>query len=284
MNTFEIVAGLLAMGLAVAAAVQLTRSAADRRLAQEARVELLRAAVPLPDRFGPALVADLPEPARRFFNFAIQPGARLSTVVEIRMGGELSLGSKQGPEYRPMRAEQVLAPPHGLVWQVKVGRGAMRLSGSDGMTANRSWTRFWLLRLVPVVRVGGDADHLRSSFARVVAEAAFWAPAFLLPRPGVSWTALDQDTARATVAHGGLQQEVEIRVDASGRPVWVSMPRWSNANPERVFRVQPFGGELSDFRDVSGYRLPFRVDGGNFFGTADYFPFYRARVTSIQFH
>jgi hypothetical protein len=87
----------------------------------------------------------------------------LTNVVEIRVDGELSVGSKQHPDYQPMRAEQVLAAPHDLVWQVLMGRGAMRLEGSDGMVADRSWTRFWLWRLVPLVRAGGDADHLRSS-------------------------------------------------------------------------------------------------------------------------
>jgi hypothetical protein len=116
----------------------------------------------------------------------------------------------------------------------------------------------------------------------VVAEAAFWTPAFLLPRPGVAWSAVDADTARATVTHADLVQQVDIRVAPDGQPLWVCIPRWSNANPERVFRVQPFGGELSDFRTVDGYRLPFRVEGGNFFGTDDYFPFYRARVTEVR--
>lgn len=228
------------------------------------------------------MVAGLPEPARRFFLFAIEPGARLGTVVEITMEGELSLGTKQDPKYQPMRAEQLLAAPHGLVWRVRTGSGAMRAEGSDGMVGNRSWTRFRLLALVPLARAGGDIDHLRSSFGRVVAEAAFWSPAALLPRDGVEWTALDADTARATVTYRGMRQHVDIRVDAKGQPLWVRMPRWSNANPEGVYREQPFGGEVSDFRSVQGFRVPFRVDGGNFFGTPDYFPFYRARVVAVR--
>jgi hypothetical protein len=38
-------------------------------------------------------------------------------------------------------------------------------------------------------------------------------------------------------------------------------------------REQPFGGYLSDFREVNGYRLPMRVEGGNLIGTGDYLPF-----------
>jgi hypothetical protein len=160
----------------------------------------------------------------------------------------------------------------------------MRISGSDGMVGTRSWTRFWLFGLIPVARAGNDKDHLRSSFGRVVAEAAFWTPAFLLPRPGVAWSEVDMDTARATIVHQDMVQAVDIRVGPNGQPLWVRMPRWSNANADKVFRTQPFGGELSDFRAVSGYRIPFRVEGGNFFGTEDYFPFYQARVIEVTLH
>jgi hypothetical protein len=278
------VPGLLLLAGATVTAIQIRKWLADQREAAEAWTRLARARIPLAERLDPATLAGLPEPARRLFTYSILPGARLGAVVELRMEGELSLGTRNDPKYRPMRADQVLAPPHGLVWRVKVGRGLARVSGSDGMVPERSWTRFWLMRLIPVVRAGGDPDHLRSSFGRVVAEAAFWAPAFLLPRAGVSWSALDADTARATVTHAALTQEVDIRVDPDGRPLWVSMLRWTNANTDGVFRLQPFGGELADFREVSGYRLPFRVDGGNGFGTSDYFPFYRARVLRIDVH
>lgn len=57
--------------------------------------------------------------------------------------------------------------------------------------------------------------------------------------------------------------------------------RWSNANPEKIYRLQPFGGELSDFRDVQGFRLP--VKAGNMFGTDEYFVFFKAAVTAIRF-
>jgi hypothetical protein len=254
----------------------------DERAAAAAWAALAAAPSGAPERFDPSSVSDLPEPARRFFGYAILPGAPLGAVAEIEMTGELGLGTKEAPGYRPMRARQILSAPHGLVWKVEAGSGPMRISGSDGMVGDRSWTRFWLAGLVPVVRAGGSRDHLRAAFGRVVAETAFWAPAALLPQNGVSWEAVDENTARATVNHRGLTQTVDVRVDAEGRPLWVTISRWTDANPEKVFRLQPFGGSLSDFREVGGFRLPFHVEGGNFFGTMDYFPFYRAAVQEIQ--
>ena len=104
-----------------------------------------------------------------------------------------------------------------------------------------------------------------------------------MPGPGVSWSAVDEDTARVTVRHGNLSQAVDVTVASDGRPVVASFQRWSNANPDKVHRLQPFGATLSDFREVGGYRLPFRVEAGNLFGTDDYFPFFLAEVTAIRF-
>ncbi len=41
----------------------------------------------------------------------------------------------------------------------RAGRGLMTLSGSD----SECWTRFWLMRLLPVARMGGNPDHTRSA-------------------------------------------------------------------------------------------------------------------------
>jgi hypothetical protein len=94
---------------------------------------------------------------------------------------------------------------------------------------------------------------------------------------------VDADTARVTISRGELEQAVDITVDAQGRPVEVSFQRWSDANPDKVHRLQPFGAVMSDFREVDGYRLPFRVEAGNMFGTEDYFPFFLADVREIRF-
>jgi hypothetical protein len=231
-----------------------------------------------PPVFSPDMVAGLPEPAQRYFRYAIRDGAPLFRVAEIDMRGQFSLGSKDNPGYQPMEARQILAAPDGFVWTMRT-RGGMPISGSD----SGSWTRFRIFWLIPVARLGGDPDHTRSAYGRYVAEAAFWTPAALLPGPGIRWDTIDDDSARVTVRHGDLEQAVDIRVDPEGRPTAVSFQRWSDANPQRVHRLQPFGGYLSDFREVQGYRLPHRVEAGNMFGTEDHFPFFLAEVTEIRF-
>jgi hypothetical protein len=228
-----------------------------------------------PARFDPAMVSTLPEAARRYFAYTIAPGTPLYTVAEIDMKGAFSL---KPPEYLHMDAHQILAPPYGFVWKLTLS-GKINASGSD----SDSWTRFRILGLLPVARRGGDADHTRSAFGRCVIEAVFWTPAALLPGPDIKWEGVSGNVARVTVTKGELKQSVDVTVDNEGKPVSVSMMRWSNANPQKQFKLQPFGGTLSDFQKVDGFRLPFRVEGGNMFGTKEYFPFYKAEVTAIRF-
>ncbi|GAA3958072.1 DUF6544 family protein [Allohahella marinimesophila] len=124
---------------------------------------------------------------------------------------------------------------------------------------------------------------MEAADGRYAAEAVVWSPAALLPGPGITWAAVDDDTAHVTIRHGDLSQAVDVRVDKEGKPVAASFQRWSNANPDKVHRLQPFGAVMSDFREVAGYRLPFHVEAGNMFGTDDYFPFFIANVTAIRF-
>lgn len=232
-----------------------------------------------PPRFTADMLAGLPEPAQRYFSFTIAPGTPLFTVTQIEMEGRFSLGTKDAPNYMDMTATQVLATPEGFVWKMSGGSGLMRMSGSD----SGRWTRFWLAGLVPVARFGGDPDHTRSAYGRYVAEALIWSPAALLPGPSVTWEPLDQNSARVIVRRDTLEQAADVTVGADGRPLEIIFQRWSNANPEGVHRLQPFGGFLSDFRDVAGYRLPFHIEAGNMFGTQAYFPFFIADVTGIIF-
>jgi hypothetical protein len=278
----RILLGLAVLALLVVLAMQIWQWA-DKRQADAISKRLVASAGPATAMFDLAMIADLPEPARRFFTFAIKPGTRLQRVARLQMRGQFGLGDKIDPKYLPMTARQILAAPYGFVWRLKGGAGVMQISGSDGALGEASWTRFWVLRLLPVARAGGNTDHARSAFGRYAAEAVFWTPAALLPQDGVRWEALGDNSARVTVSTDKHSQAVDVTVDEQGRPTQVVFQRWSNANPAKTFQLQPFGGYLSDYREFAGYMLPTKVEAGNFFGTEDYFPFFKVDVTSIDF-
>lgn len=255
----------------------------DRR-ADNSVMAALHASQPTsPQTFSEAMLVGLPEPARRYFRFTIAPGTPLYTVANIEMDGRLSLGTADNPNWMAMNAHQVLGAPDGFLWQPRLSVGGLPMMGSDAALRGTSWTRFWLAGLLPVVRAGGNADHARSAFGRYVGEAAFWTPAALLPGEGVAWEPLGEDSAQVTLSAFGMKQSVELHVDARGAPTRIVFPRWSDANPQKQFQTQPFGGDLSEFETFDGFTVPTVVHAGNFYGMPDYFPFFQVRVTSVTY-
>jgi hypothetical protein len=59
--------------------------------------------------------------------------------------------------------------------------------------------------------------------------------------------------------------------------------RWSNANPEKRFRLQPFGGTMEAEQRSGATPFPARLKVGNHFGTDDYLPFFQAEIVSARY-
>jgi len=238
---------------------------------------------PAKGTYDPSMVADLPEAVQRYFNFMIAPGAPLKTIARIEMRGQFGLGNAEQHNYYPFTATQFNAPPTNFTWSLKTYDTAMSMNGSDMVWDGESWTKFWLLGVFPVARAGGDEDYLRSGVGRMVVEMAAWAPVSLLPQFGVTWEELSPELIRASVKSQGFVQTVDIKIGLNGAPLEFVLPRWSNANPSQTFMLQPFGGIAHDYVTVDGITIVSDVEAGNFFGTIDYFAFFKAQVTKVEY-
>jgi len=230
--------------------------------------------------FEPEMLSGLPELAQKYLCFSIRPGAPLYQAASFSMEGTFSFGP--GKKYQQLRAQQILCAPQGMVWKAKIGSGLGAFSGSDGVQASESWTHFALHDLFPVAEINSDKDHYQAAVGRMLAEAVFWTPAALLLSLPVTWETLGKDTVRAKIQHGSFSIAVDIKLDVGGCPLEACFQRWSNANLDKVYRYQPFGAYLSDFKEFEGITLPTHVEAGNLFGTPEYFPFYKIDVEALQ--
>lgn len=222
----------------------------DRKNTQSLWSDLILNAPTNTEHFDPDSIATLPEPAQRFLLYTIRPGTLLRSTVELEMSGEFSLGTKDQPNYLPMYARQILSPPYGFIWQVSMGKGITGIAGSDAAHPKGSWTRFWLSKLLPVARLGNNNDHRKSSFGRYMSEAIFWLPSSVLPSQNISWQEVNKDKARVTIMYEGMTLSVDITVNEIGQPTIVEFQRWSNANTEEIFRLQPFGATSQILRNL----------------------------------
>ncbi len=283
--TFLKIAGLVLLALILAAAaVGAWVHSRDRARARAVWTALETRHDPAPPLYDPAMVKGLPEVAQRYFARAIAPGTPLHRTVRLEMEGSFIMNGNA----MPMRARQILAPPAGgFVWEAEVGSGLMRFAGSDGYHAPadgavESWTKFWLHGLVPLARTGGTGDHASAALTRVMLESV-WAPASLLPQYGAEWSQIGTDSAEIRFEATLGIEPMQITLDVEGNLLTVQALRWTDANPERVHRLQPFGGRVLEMGRHGGFLIPTRVELGNMYGTEDYAPFFLATITRADY-
>lgn len=228
-----------------------------------------------PEVFDPGMLAGLPEPARRWLVHAIAVGTPLWNTVELRMEGQIRLGT-----WRPFTARQVLTPPSGFIWAARARVAGLPVTGYDRYSGATGEMRWRLLGVVPVMSAGGP-DVARSAAGRLASEAV------LLPRVfrHADWTAGDEpDTAVMCWRPAGAEERTTLRIGADGRLLEAVLQRWGNPDGAPYGR-HPFGVAVEEEATSGGITLPSVLRAGWWWGTdrAAEGEFFRARITSATF-
>ncbi|MEX5717749.1 DUF6544 family protein [Geodermatophilus maliterrae] len=227
------------------------------------------------EAFDPAMVAGLPEPARRWLVHAIAPGTPLWGSVVLTMRGEIRLGA-----WRPFTARQVLAPPRGFIWAANTRLLGLPVAGFDRYSSGSGQMDWRLGGLVPVMAASGS-DVTRSAAGRLAGEMALAPTTFR----AATWApGADQDRTVVTWRIGDEEESAEFRVGPDGRLLEVVVQRWGN--PDGVpFGRHPFGVAIGAEETFDGVTIGSVLRAGWWWGT-DRQPqgeFFRARITGARF-
>lgn len=249
--------GLAASGLFLRA----RRAAEDRRTDRLERS--LLAASSASSRFSEALVANLPEPARRYLCHAIVPGTPLAPAVHLALTGTMTPTPGAAPV--ELTADEVLAPRRGFVWTARARMFGLPVRVQDHYTTNKGGVRVHLLDLIPLPSSAAQDDVARSSRGRLVGEAV-WCPTALVG-PGVRWEAVDAERARFTLAVDGKAVAVTLRVGADGALHEVRLDRWGDVGVTH-FQPIPYGFAVEREDTFDGVTIPTGIRGGWWYGTS----------------
>ena len=244
----------------VGAALGARRLAGDRRF-DHVEQDLIGAAADEPEVFTPGLVADLPEPARRYLRHAIAPGTPLASAVRLRMEGTMT-PSPGGPPVS-LTAEEILAPRRGFVWTAHARLFGLPVRVRDHYYERDGGVHVDVLGLVPMPLGGGEAVT-RSSRGRLIGEAV-WCPT-ALAGPGVTWEAVDADSARFTLEVDGEAVPVTVHVEPDGRLREVTLDRWGDVGVASS-GLLPYGFAVEAEAAFEGITIPTRLRGGWWYGT-----------------
>jgi hypothetical protein len=253
-RTGMVVAGGVAAGSVAALAAgtlrwHRTTARAVRRLAAQASSR---------DAAGAAVysreeLAGLPAPVVRYFEFALQPGQPLIRRARLEQQGVFR--TRADAAWSPFTAtEHFSVWPPAFVWDARIRMlPLLAVRVRDSYLGGEGWTRAAVAGLVSVADQHGTPEMASASLVRYLAEAV-WLPTALLPGGGVSWAAVDDSTARATLADGTTTVSLDVHVGARGEIVRVATVRQRDVAGVPV--PTPWVGHFGDYTQVGGMMIP----------------------------
>jgi len=197
-------------------------------------------------------LAGLPAPVARYFEFALAPGQPMIRRARVEHAGDFAM--RPGAWVPFTSVQHVAVRPPGFVWDASIHMTpgpATRVR--DGYLEGEGSTYGAVAGVVPVVRQRGSPELAAGALMRYLAEAP-WFPTALLPREGVTWTPVDDGTARATLIDRGTTVSVDFRFGARGEIVALSALRYRDVDGRGV--LTPWAAEWSRYERVGGMMVP----------------------------
>ena len=213
------------------------------------------AALPDPRPIDRGRIETLPGPVRRYLARAIGEQVRAVRTVRLRHRG--AFRTKLDGAFLPIRGEQYFAAdPPAFVWwgRVRVVPG-LWFDARDRSVAGVGGVRAMAESSFTVVdSAGPEIDQ--GSLLRLLGEMVWFPTAFLDDRY-VTWAAVDDQQARATLRVAGREVACVFHFGADDLPAAVSADRYRDVGGRAV--STPWSGDVADYRAVDCLLVPHRI-------------------------
>lgn len=244
--------------------------------ARQVALSLHSSAAPTDERFTPELVADLPEPARRWLTHAIAVGTPLLRAAELQMHGVIRLG-----QWRQFTATEAIVPDAGFVWAARTRIAGLPVQGFDSYADGRGLMHWRVSGAIPVQSSSGF-DVAVSAAHRLAAESV------LVPTALVHATWHEAPDADSAVFEHALPDlhglaRVTVRVGDDGRLAGVSMRRWGKPEGDHEYGSHRFDVEFDGEYSADGLRIGDGIRAAWFDESGRRTEFFRAWMDSAAF-
>jgi len=225
--------------------------------------------------------AQLPAPVAKYFRQALREGQPMIRSARIIWAGEFRAGSADGGWSLLKATQYFSAQPPGFVWDASIRlRPLMTVRVRDAYLGGQGSMQAKLLSLAPVVDACGQAELNAGALQRYLAEAV-WFPTALLPSAGVTWSAIDDSRALATLTDSGTTVSLRFHFNDVGEITGVFTPgRYREVNGK--YELTPWGGHFRSYEERDGMRIPvegdveWRLQGESF-------PYWTGRIMEVRY-
>lgn len=201
----------------------------------------------------------LPAPVQRYFRRVLRDGQRRVARVRWEQSGRF-LVREAPPAWTTFEAsEEFRVNPPAFVWLARMPMGpGLTAHVRDEYQRGEGRMRVELARVVPMVDSHGTPEMASGALVRHLAEAV-WFPTALLPAAGVTWSAVDDSTSRATLTDAGVTVSMDFVFGERGEVVRATTPGRARTDA-RGSRVLPWGGRYWNWIEQNGMRVPIEAE------------------------
>jgi hypothetical protein len=225
-----------------------------------------------------SIVTGLAAPVARYFDFALMQGQPAVASACIEWEGTFSMRPRRWSAFTATQHYRV--EPPGFVWDARIWMtGILPVLVRDSYAGHEGSLKAAIGGVVSVADARGTADMAQGELLRYLAEAV-WFPTALLPTAGVTWTAIDDDSATATLSDGATTVSLDAHFGDSGEIVSISAMRPREVRGTSV--LTPWVAHVRDYTRRQGMMVPTSGDVEWQLPSGP-LPYWRGRVVSAQY-
>jgi hypothetical protein len=231
--------------------------------------------------YDPQELENLPEPVKRYFETVLTPGQPMIVGMKASHTGYFSL-SETEPKWVPFRSDQwSTMHPIGFDWDGRIRMApGIKCFVHDAYIAGEGLLHATLLGLIPLAKLQGTPEVAQGELLRFLAEAA-WYPTALLPSQGVSWEAINDRSAHASLTDGETTVTLEFRFDEDHLIEGIYTPsRYRTVHGK--LSAMPWEGKIWNYERHDGMLIP--IDGEIAWKLPEgTLPYWRGHVSKINY-
>ncbi len=197
----------------------------------------------------------LPAVVQRYLRAALPGGGRIIDAVAVEHSGSFNIGETVD-RWKPFTSrQQVVMRRPGFVWDGRIRLlPGLAVHVHDAYVGGKGLLQPAVIGVFSLAGPDGGSDLAQGELMRFLAEAA-WYPTALLPSQGVSWQAIDDHSARATLTDAGLVVGLIFSFDRQGLIEAVRAEARGRSVGGRIV-MRPWEGRWSNYQLHDGMRIP----------------------------
>jgi hypothetical protein len=231
-----------------------------------------------PKKYDSKELEGLPDPVQRYFQTVLKPGQPIVSAANLSQQGLFNMSETEA-KWSPFTATQFVTTQRpGFDWDARIQMApGVSAFVHDAYVLGAGSLHASLLGLFTVADVRDTPAAAQGELLRFFAEMP-WYPTALLPSQGVSWEAIDNTSARATLIDNPTTVSLVFRFNAEGT---IETMR-AEARYRDKLTTMPWSGRFWDYSTRNEMLIPLQGEVGWEYPDGIRL-YYKGKVTEINY-